>query len=201
MTPSSKKRYIVYDYNMCDAFYGSKHSEDVEYSYESYDAVGTKTTACTRVGCTYSSTGEAKALFTYIGRSVPENGADGIAIGYIINDIAISEYESATGKKITYGVFAVLKTRLGDNEIFNGEGVAANGVIYAEMSVYDFTAFELKIVGFKTDEQKNAQIAMGAYVLETAGEVSEYSYLQLGTPKEIEKYYFASYNDIITAAN
>lgn len=45
--------------------------------------------------------------------------------------------------------------------------------------------------------QKNAKIAMGAYVFENDGNETEITYLQNGSPFENEKYYFASYNDLV----
>ena len=37
---------------------------------------------------------------------------------------------------------------------------------------------------------------MGAYVITTDDESTEYSYLQGDTPNEGEKYFFVSYNDV-----
>lgn len=95
-----------------------------------------------------------------------------------------------------YGVFAVLKDKLGTNDVFSENGEAANGVISAEITNYSFAAFELKIVGF-TDEYKDTELAMGAYVTVTDGEKTEYSYMQ-ATDKGAKEgsYYFVSYNDI-----
>lgn len=199
MTPSSKKRYIVYDYNVCDAFYGSEHKEDVEYSYESYDAVGIKTIACTRVGCNHSISEKLVALFTCIGYSAPENGDGAVAIGYTANYDAIEEYEKITGKTLTFGLFATTKERLGENDIVNSEGKVANGVVMAEISNDKFVSFEIKLVGL--DNYKEKEFAIGAYVATEADGAKEYSYLQLGTPEENEKYYFASYNEIYAIVN
>ena len=93
-------------------------------------------------------------------------------------------------------MFAVLQSRLGDNDVFSKDGTAADGVINAEITNYEFVAFELKIVGF-TDEYKDIKLAMGAYVAVTDGETTEYSYMQGGEPNENEKYCFVSYNDIV----
>ena len=95
-------------------------------------------------------------------------------------------------------MFAVLQSRLGDNDVFSKDGTAADGVINAEITNYEFVAFELKIVGF-TDEQKDTKLAMGAYVAVTDGETTEYSYMQSGASNENEKYCFVSYNDIVGA--
>ncbi len=135
-------------------------------------------------------------LFTCLGYSSSEFNADGIAVGYIVNNTAIDEYESLTGKSVKYGVFAVTEEKLGNSDIFGANG-AANGVISAEITNYEFVAFELKITGF-TDDYKNVKLAMGAYVEVTDGEATEYSYMQDNTKGTTNgKYYFASYNDIL----
>ena len=136
------------------------------------------------------------AMFTCLGYSAQENGKGGITIGYTVNNEAITEYKAITGKALTYGVFAVSKDRLGDNDIFGSDGTVAEGVINAEIKNYDFVVFSIKLVGF-TDAQKNVKLAMGAYVEVTDGEATEYSYMQSGTPSENEKYCFVSYNDIV----
>ena len=164
--------------------------------YSNYSEVGTKTIACQNHGCTYKVTEETPALFTCLGYSAPQNGSGGIAIGYTVNNGAIKEYTEATGKTLKYGVFAVLQDRLGDKDIFGEDGTAADGVICAEITNYQFVAFELKMIGF-TDEQKDTKFAMGAYVAVTDGETTEYSYMQSGTPNENEKYCFVSYNDVV----
>lgn len=161
-----------------------------------YTAEGLKTIACQNEGCKHSS-GEEKtsALFTCLGYSAPEDGRGGIAIGYTVNNEAIKDYENATGKTLKYGVFAVMKDKLGTNDVFAEDGTVADGVINADITSYEFALFELKIIGF-TDEYKDLKLAMGAYVAVTDGETTEYSYMQSGEPNENEKYCFVSYNDI-----
>mgnify|MGYP003305062600 CR=1 FL=1 len=82
------------------------------------------------------------------------------------------EYEEITGKTLKYGVFAVSQDRLGVNDVFGEDGTTAEGVINAEITSYEFVAFELKIAGF-TDEHKDTKFAMGAYVAVTEGEETE----------------------------
>ena len=113
----------------------------------------------------------------------------------MVNNEALKEYTKITGKTVKYGVFAVSQENLDGKEIFDKDGNKANGVILAEISDYGFTSFELKIVGF-TEEQKEAKLAMGAYVAVT-DKATEYSYIQFGTPNAGEKYCYVSYNDIV----
>ncbi|MBR2444146.1 MAG: leucine-rich repeat domain-containing protein, partial [Clostridia bacterium] len=96
-----------------------------------YTAEGLKTVACQNEGCSHSE-GEEKtdALFTCLGYSSPEySGSTGIAVGFAANEAAISEYTEVTGKSVGYGLFAVLKDRIGDNDIFASDGTAAEGVV------------------------------------------------------------------------
>ena len=220
---STSTIYLIYDTNYCDAFYDGEHlednnpcvincsqcntygvaeknpvhNEDVTISYANgYNNVGSKITGCTNEGCKHNVTNEVKALFVCLGYSAPEDGRGGIAIGFTVNNEAIAEYEEIAGKTLKYGVFVVLKDRLGDNDVFSKDGTVSDGVINAEITNYEFVAFDLKIVGF-ADKHKDIKLAMGAYVSVTDGETTEYSYLQSGTPNENEKYCFVSYNDIV----
>ncbi|MBQ8146604.1 MAG: leucine-rich repeat domain-containing protein [Clostridia bacterium] len=188
--------YLVYDYSLCDAFYNGSHIMVKTVSYASYDADGVMENKCTKDGCNHSIKEKLSPLFTCLGYSAPEDGRSGIAIGFTVNNGAIIEYTEATGKALKYGVFAVLKDRLGNNDVFGGNGEAADGVISAEITNYSFVAFDLKVIGF-TDTYKDTKLALGAYVEISNGATTEYSYMQSGTPKEGEKYCFVSYNDIV----
>ena len=101
-----------------------------------------------------------------------------------------------TGEKVEYGVFAVLKERLGENDVFNESGEAASGVIAAEISSHGFINFGLKIVGF-TEAQKSKEFALGAFVCTVSDTAREYSYIQEKKPIEGEKYSFISFNDYV----
>ena len=137
----------------------------------------------------------AEALFTCLGYSTPEDDGYGIAIGYTINNEAIKAYEKISGKTLKYGVFAVLKDKLGGGNIFDENGKVIPNAIAAEVSNDNFVAVELKITGF-TDEYKDIKLAMGAFVKVTDEDATEYSYMQGGIPASGEKYFFVSYNDI-----
>ena len=137
--------------------------------------------------------------FECVGYSVSEAGDNGIVLGYMINTDVIDEINGIEGVAIKFGVFAVSKNKLGDNEIFGENGVA-DGVLYAYTSHQPFAMFELKVTGFVSDTQKEAALAIGAFVELTDGEEKEISYIQTGDAAEGEKYYFASYNEMITLA-
>ncbi len=184
------------EYNRCDAFYNSEHiaAEEV-YDFTSFMESSYVKSICSR--CNQGTVlKEFAPLFICLGYSAPMDGRGALAIGYTINNEAVSEYEKATGKTLKYGVFAVLKDNLGDGDIFVESGKAIANAVTAEVSKDKFVAVEFKITGF-TDEYKDIKLAMGAYVAVTDGENTEYSYLQAGTPNENEKYCFVSYNDIL----
>ena len=192
---------LVLGYSHCIAYNGGVHSDNVTtVAVTSYLDDIKVLNACQECGI-----GETAAVipapFKYQGYSAPENGIGGIAIGFSVNSEAIKEYERVAGTTLKYGVFVVLKDKLGDNNIFGENGEVAQGVINAEIASYDFVAFELKIVGF-SDEQKDVKLAMGAYVAVTDNEtaVTEYSYLQESAPAKGEKYFFASYNEMVELA-
>ena len=216
-------RYIISGTSICEVYYGEhsinaetanncvgvceicnktviNHNETqnllVTIEYASYDKNGTKTTVCKNEGCTYTKTESAQALFECLGYSIPVDGRGGIAIGYKVNNSAVTSYEQATGNDLAYGVFAVSQQKLDKNDVFAQDGTPTNGVITAEITSYEFIEFALKIVGF-ADSQKETKIAMGAYVAKTDENGTTYSYIQASAPNQGDKYSFASYNDII----
>ena len=191
------KYSFIYGYNECDAFYNGDHlTAEQTYDFTSFAEKSYVKSICSR--CNQGTVlKEIAPPFTCLGYSAPEDGRGGIAIGFTVNNEAIDAYEEITGKTLKYGIFAVLQSRLGDNDIFGKDGTQAEGSIIAEISSYKFASFELKITGFETNEHKALKLAMGAYVATIDGETTEYSYMQGGEPNENEKYCFVSYNDIV----
>ncbi len=181
-----------------DDYVTAKHNFTIldGISYESYTEEGKKTMKCADCGAiSYKS---VAPLFTCLGYSAAEYG-DMMSVNYRVNEKAISEYEEATGEKISYGVFAVTKKNIGKNDIFDAEGNALPGVIAADITGAGFNLFSLKITGF-TEAQKELPFAMGAFVGTEKDGATEYSYLQIAAPAEGEKYYFASYNEVVALA-
>ena len=139
----------------------------------------------------------AAPLFDCVGYSVPENGGNSIAIGYFVNKEIEAEISAIEGTALKYGVFAVSQTKLGDGDLFTENGGFAEGVLYAYTSSQGFAMFELKVKGFVTDAQKAAKLAIGAFVVLTQGEDVTCSCVQGGAAAQGEKYYFASYNEMV----
>ena len=162
-----------------------------------YSQEGVKSVACQNEGCAHKVGEEAvNALFISLGYSYSEFSDDGISVGFRIDHDAILEYEETMNVDVKHGIFAVAKEALGENEIFDEDGNAAESVIKAEMPDGKFSIVNLKIVGFTTDKQREAKIAFGLYAIVSSGAQNEIYYLQESAPKNGEKYYFASYNEI-----
>ena len=185
-------------YNKCDAFYGSNHLNAEEtYDFKSFEEKSYLRSVCSRCqgGVVIK---EIEPLFVNLGFSAAEYG-DMMSVNYRVNEEAILAYEEVTGKTVSYGVFAVTKANVGNNDIFDENGEARNGVIAADITDCGYGLFNLKIFGF-TDEQKKIDIAMGAFVGTKKDEVAEYSYLQIAPATAGEKYFFASYNEVVNLA-
>ena len=178
-----------------DDYVTAKHDFSIfgGVSYVRFNEEGTKTLIC--ASCGAQSYEKTTPLFTCLGYSASEDGRGGMSIGFTVNNVAIAEYEEATGEKISYGVFAVTKKNIEKNDIFDAEGNALSGVIAADITGAGFNLFSLKITGF-TEAQKKLPFAMGAFVGTEKDGATEYSYLQIAAPAEGEKYYFATYNEV-----
>ena len=220
----SYKYTFIYDINLCVAAFGGVHTEPKDdgdcttavicsmckehtfkaalehviserITYVSFTENGEYYNGCVNDGCTCGTVTEKAALFICLGYSASEYSVGEIAIGYMANSDEIALYETVTGAKVTYGLFAVSQLKLGDNDIF-GENGAAAGVISYETSRSAFSVFELRLYGFE-GTQKDAKVAIGAYVSVKDENGTEYSYIQEGTKAEGDKYYFASYNEML----
>ena len=162
--------------------------------YSNYSQNGEKTVICGN--CGEQAILEAPALFTCLGYSASEDQKGELTVGYRVNSDAIELYEGITGKEVSYGLFATTKQNIGSNDIIDSNGVVANGAVIAEFENSQFAFLYIKMFGFDTEDKRNAEIAIGAYVKIAFDGAKEYSYLQVGTLEAGEKYCFVSYNDI-----
>ncbi len=190
------KNYIIYGYNLCDAFYEGNHQNKTTIEYADFMLNGTKTTECSN--CKLSTTAVTNPLFTSKGFSIPENGGDSIAIGFNIDNQAISEYKQITGKAFEYGVFAALFDKVATTEAINADGTTPNGTVKASVSNEEFVGVEFKLSGFVTEEYKMLQLVMGAYIIESDDSGKKVHYLQVEKPSENNKYSYITYNNILT---
>lgn len=191
-----------YPYSLVEEYVASNpalgHDNQSLAIYENgFGQKGYKRIGCVR--CDQYEAGELDALIICYGYSVSEYDASGYSVKYSVNKDAIEEYEAITGETVSYGIFAVSKKNLGENDVISSDGTAASGAIVAEIDNEQFSLIELKIVGIM-DEQKDVKLAIGAFFGVNNGETTEYSYVQAGTKAEGEKYAFVSYNDVIKSA-
>lgn len=169
------------------------HINNSRTFYTSYMEKGEHYVGCTNEGCTVGTTEELSPLFTCLGYSSAYYGNSGIALSFVANRKAISRYNELTGEAIGYGIFAVAQSNAEGKEIIDVNGVGAKGVASVEFSGREYDVLEMKITGFETEEHKNAQLALGAYVIEN-GKVT---YLQATKPLEGNLYTYVSYNSLI----
>lgn len=218
---TAKACMVIYDTNLCVAAFDGVHTEpnddgncetavvcsmcnDYTYksakthinaesiTYTSFTQNGVYSVGCTNDGCKVATTETVKPLFDFSGVSSPVDGRGELVVGYTVNFNEIERYESITKTTLSYGVFAVLKDKLGSNDVFDENGNAAVGVIKADVS-RDYVSFEFRITGFETDDHKALKLALGAYVIDSTGKIY---YMQGAEPSEGEKYVFVSYSDI-----
>ena len=178
-----------------------EHNEQTTITYVSFDTIGTKTTCCTNEGCTRNITVEAPAFFTCLGYSAFENGKGEFSLNFRVNNEAIKDYMDITGEVVTYGLFATTKDAIGDKDIVSSNGTLADGAVMAEIPFDSFVALTIKMGGFKDDNQKASEFAIGAYVAVDDPEGKKYSYLQNEKPQDGAKYSFTTYNQITKPQN
>lgn len=138
-------------------------------------------------------------LFTSRGYSYSTTSS-GMMVGFIVEKKAIREYTEVMGSEIEYGVFAVAYSRIGQNEAIDSQGKEVEGVARANISARaDYDIFEMRIVGFSTDEQKDAPLVFGGYAIEKKSDNTlVVNYLQVDEPQEGERYSYTTYNTVIS---
>ena len=218
-------KYVVYNYSYCEAYNDGEHDIEgnnpcvgtcnvcqlsvvnhsanadvtVSYVYTSFAQNGQKITSCANDGCTYEVVEALDPLFTCTGFSASQTGTNGIVLGFKVNQEAIAKYTEETNNTIEYGIFAGAQKYLGTTDLSNEE--LSEKIVKAKVVQTAFTVFEVKMMGFTTDEQMNTMFAIGAYVAVKNDEGTTYSYMQLGTPSEGERYCYDTYNNIVSALN
>ena len=170
---------------------GHDHTKFLGLMYESYLEEGSYKYQCTR--CDDIKATKADVLFICLGYSAQSYGNGGILIGFGVNNKAISEYADITGDEFKFGMFAGRDVKLGENDAVNVNGEALTGIASVDYTARGFDIVEFKVIGFVTDEHKDANLALGIYVID--GETV--SYVQASKPNEGEKYSYVSYNSLV----
>lgn len=219
------KFMVIYDCNLCDVAFDGIHTNpgddgdcttalicsmcneytirealshisNERLTYTSFMKEGEYYVGCTNEGCEHGSTEKLEALFTCFGYSTPEYEGGAVALGYFVNHKAIERYEELSGNTVKYGLYAAVKDTLGDNDIIDSNGNASAGAIKAGFENSAYSNLFIKMFGF--GDKKDAEFTIGAYIEIVNDGASEYSYLQIGEPKEGEKYAFIKYNDFVS---
>ena len=167
------------------------HSPITKMEYTSFALAGAKNLCCANEGCAYVESTEVPALFNCLGYSLYQVGEGGFVLGYKINRTAIEEYETITGKTVSYGVFAAGQS-IGTEDIVDENGSLSSKVLGMNLTAYSNAAIQIKVTGFTTEEQKNSKIAVGVFVIAKDDESTEVEYLQIGTVNDDEKYVFTT---------
>lgn len=171
------------------------HEKTTKMEYASFALAGSRNVVCTNEGCAYKEATEAPALFECLGYSLQQVENGGFVLGYKINSSAIEEYESISGSSIMYGVFAS-GISVGNSDAVDANGNVISGALGMNLTKFSNAVMQIKITGFATTEQKNAKIAIGAFVIDTGKDSANISYLQTEEPQNGEKYAFVTYNQI-----
>lgn len=151
---NSPKRYFVYDYNKCEAFYASAH----KWTGDTVgDFTGTKffSTYEIKDSCTVCKLNDVKetieTIFVSRGYSIPEiEGKYEILVDFAINHDALEAYNNNVEDDeqiVEYGLYAALCEKVTDGDGFK-EGTKKASVNYMEKPTkYDL--FTMKITGLE----------------------------------------------------
>ncbi|MBQ3041526.1 MAG: leucine-rich repeat domain-containing protein [Clostridia bacterium] len=193
LDPSSAgAKTIVYDTENCSCGY-IRTNEEPTFNFTGFLDELTYSKICAHCGDT-DVTKTVAPMFTCLGWTAQIDGG-AVSIRYQANRASIAEYTSETGNVVEYGMYATIKNVLGDNEIIGENGEAGEGAVMVSLSSA-FVNLEIKLLGIG-DDQKDTLFAIGAFVKETSNEVAEYKLLEYASPKDGDKYYFTSFNEII----
>ncbi len=168
---------------------GHEHSIFLDLVYLDFSQAGYYSYKCERCD-DVNNDKSSPALFENQGYSTQQYSNGGIQISFVVNHDAVEEYNTIKKSNIKYGIFAVAQANAQGKEIINANGEGATGVASVDFSKYAYDIFAIRVIGFETDEHRNAQLALGAYVIDN-GKVS---YLQVGAPAEGNTYCYTSYN-------
>ena len=146
--------------------------EAVDIVYENgFDKPGLEIVKCVKCGAIESGD-EVEALYAFIGFSTWENGNCGIAVGYDVNNDAISKYEEKTGKSVEVGVvFAGYNNLAGKQPLDeNGNAVSLEigKVVKADLSGFDYEIYDFVLTDID-DSIKDVKLVIAAYIYDGEG--------------------------------
>ena len=174
---------MVYDYNVCDAFYNSVHEKNApyyEFEGEEYISNLNECVACSNCGDTIK-TKVVGPVFTSRGYS--KNEAEGsFMYDIVVNYEAKAIYEEKTGSTLTFGLVVSADTKI-DKLINEDESVVSNDVLRIRFLDVEYTKLQVKFtnVGANSDLKVHAC----AYVIENNDDAKTVSYIGNGITEAI----------------
>ena len=122
-----------------------------------------------------------------------------ISHSFRVDNDAIAEYEGITGKTVSYGLFVVIKSQLGENDIFDANGKSDDSVLHGTIQAHSYSFMTIKLVNFTDDtyDYTTEKFAFGAYVISDKEGKKEVAYLQEGEKAAGDKYVFVNYNYVV----
>ena len=196
-------RYIIYDYNVCDAFYEGKHAMtgNATIKLDSYFSEIVFADTCTREGCGNTVIDDSKtieAVFVDYGYSYTEvaiNGSFSMSQFFGVNQNALAAYKEATGNTIEYGLVVSVSNNPLASE--NSDLIAQNKTFITAQNKFKHDYFAINVSGIKdgteegTKDTREKALTFCAYVIDN-GKVY---YLDDGKTLEVATQ--KSYNDIL----
>ena len=112
-----------------------------------------------------------KAIFTYLGYSMPEDGSYALSVGYSINKEALKAYNTVNNTELEFGGVMAIEEKLNGKAPLDST-LTGVSVIKARIQG-DYSSFDLVIGGFN-DTQLDLAVVMCTYVYDG----TKYVYLQ-----------------------
>ena len=166
---------------------GHSHTVYKDLIYNDFSKDGYYIYKCERCDDENTDT-SAPALFKLDGFSTPtEYGKNGLAIGFEVNEEALSTYK-ATGKTLTFGAYVAGCENVKNDNVTDMYNYAK--AIKADVTVEDTSYFAMKVTGFENGGNDDTKLCLGAYVVEN-GVVS---YLQAGEAEDGCNFLYTTYN-------
>lgn len=168
MATEQNKKFYIYNYNTCQAFYDGEHTETGEPTYkykgEEYLSNYVAISSCSICGKSDSEKLVCGPLFINKGYAKEENGSL-FTYGIVIDKVEIAKYVAHTGKVFNYGMVVAAGDLVDDGALFDKSAKAIDGTIIIDVTTTKYTVYQLKMTGIK-DTQKDLNVYACAYVID-----------------------------------
>ena len=169
MATEQNKKFYIYNYNTCQAFYDNEHSfsePTYEYKGEEYLSNYVAISSCSICGKSDSEKLVCGPLFINKGYAKEENGSL-FTYGIVVDKDEIAKYVAHTGKAFNYGMIVAAGDLVNDGALFDESAKAIDGTIIIDVTTTKYTVYQLKMTGIK-DTQKDLSVYACAYVIDGA---------------------------------